>query len=36
MAVTQGAPALAEPVVPVRRAWIGLLFAANLGLVRAG
>jgi MFS family permease len=32
MAVTQGAPALAEPVVPVRRLWIGLLFAANLGL----
>jgi MFS family permease len=28
----QGIPALAEPVVPVRRAWIGLLFAANLGL----
>jgi MFS family permease len=24
--------ALAEPVVPVRRSWIGLLFAANLGL----
>lgn len=32
MAVTQGPPALAEPVVPVRRLWIGLLFAANLGL----
>jgi MFS family permease len=32
MAVTQGTPALAEPVVPVRRLWIGLLFAANLGL----
>lgn len=33
MSVTQGAPAaLAEPVVPVRRSWIGLLFAANLGL----
>jgi MFS family permease len=33
MAVAHGAPAaLAEPVVPVRRAWIGLLFAANLGL----
>ena len=31
MAVTRTA-ALAEPVVPVRRAWIGLLFAANLGL----
>jgi MFS family permease len=26
------AVALAEPVVPVRRSWIGLLFAANLGL----
>jgi len=26
------APALADPVVPVRRSWIGLLFAANLGL----
>jgi MFS family permease len=24
--------ALAEPVIPVRRSWIGLLFAANLGL----
>src|SRR3954447_9339080 len=24
--------ALAEPVVPVRRPWIALLFAANLGL----
>jgi MFS family permease len=24
--------ALAEPVTPVRRSWIGLLFAANLGL----
>lgn len=33
MRVTQGAPAaLAEPVVPVRRSWIGLIFAANLGL----
>src|SRR3954447_13152875 len=33
MAVVHGAPAaLAEPVVPVRRSWIGLLFAANLGL----
>jgi MFS family permease len=33
MAVAHGAPAaLAEPVVPVRRSWIGLLFAANLGL----
>ncbi|WP_433376893.1 MFS transporter [Actinoplanes sp. CA-142083] len=32
MTVTHGAPALAEPVVPVRRLWIGLLFAANLGL----
>jgi MFS family permease len=32
MAVTHGTPALAEPVVPVRRTWIGLLFAANLGL----
>jgi MFS family permease len=32
MAITEGAPALAEPVVPVRRLWIGLLFAANLGL----
>ena len=31
MAVTRTA-ALAEPVVPVRRGWIGLLFAANLGL----
>src|SRR3954469_21389148 len=31
MAVTRTA-ALAEPVVPVRRPWIGLLFAANLGL----
>ena len=31
MAVTRTA-ALAEPVAPVRRAWIGLLFAANLGL----
>ncbi|GLY97687.1 MFS transporter [Actinoplanes sp. NBRC 103695] len=27
--------ALAEPVVPVRRSWIGLLFAANLGLFTA-
>src|SRR4051794_10656627 len=33
MAVVHGAPAaLAEPVVPVRRTWVGLLFAANLGL----
>jgi MFS family permease len=35
MAITRGAQdtsALAEPVVPVRRSWIGLLFAANLGL----
>src|ERR1700760_1061774 len=33
MAVVHGAPAaLAEPTVPVRRSWIGLLFAANLGL----
>jgi MFS family permease len=32
MAVAHGVPALAEPVVPVRRSWIGLLFAANLGL----
>jgi MFS family permease len=33
MSVTQGAPAaLAEPVEPVRRSWIGLIFAANLGL----
>jgi MFS family permease len=33
MSVTQGAPAaLAEPVAPVRRTWVGLLFAANLGL----
>ena len=33
MAVAHGTPAaLAEPVVPVRRSWIGLLFAANLGL----
>ncbi|MEU7908169.1 MFS transporter [Actinoplanes sp. NPDC049118] len=33
MSVTQGTPAaLAEPVVPVRRSWVGLLFAANLGL----
>jgi MFS family permease len=33
MAVADVAPqALAEPVVPVRRSWIGLLFAANLGL----
>jgi MFS family permease len=32
MAVADGVPALAEPVVPVRRSWIGLLFAANLGL----
>ncbi|MEV7625609.1 MFS transporter [Actinoplanes sp. NPDC089786] len=27
--------ALAEPVVPVRRTWVGLLFAANLGLFTA-
>lgn len=33
MSVTQGQPAaLAEPTVPVRRSWIGLLFSANLGL----
>src|SRR4051812_12451808 len=33
MAVVHGAPAaLAEPVVPVRRSWVALLFAANLGL----
>lgn len=33
MAVAPGAPAaLAEPVSEVRRSWIGLLFAANLGL----
>jgi MFS family permease len=32
MAVAPEVPALAEPVVPVRRSWIGLLFAANLGL----
>ena len=33
MAVAPGAPAaLAEPVCEVRRSWIGLLFAANLGL----
>jgi MFS family permease len=33
MAVVHGAPAaFAEPVVPVRRSWVGLLFAANLGL----
>ncbi len=32
MAVAHGVPALAEPVVPVRRSWIGLLFASNLGL----
>ncbi len=32
MAVAHGVPALAEPVEPVRRSWIGLLFAANLGL----
>ncbi|GID98040.1 MFS transporter [Amorphoplanes digitatis] len=33
MSVTQGTPAaLAEPTVPVRRSWVGLLFAANLGL----
>jgi MFS family permease len=33
MAVVHGAPAaLAEPVIPVRRSWVGLLFAANLGL----
>ena len=33
MSVTEGAPAaFAEPAEPVRRSWIGLLFAANLGL----
>nr|WP_296067713.1 MFS transporter [uncultured Actinoplanes sp.] len=32
MAVAHRVPALAEPVEPVRRSWIGLLFAANLGL----
>jgi MFS family permease len=33
LSITQRAPAaLAEPVRPVRRSWIGLLFAANLGL----
>jgi MFS family permease len=32
MAVAHGVPALAEPVEPVRRPWIALLFAANLGL----
>ena len=33
MAVSHGTPAaLAEPVAEVRRSWIGLLFAANLGL----
>jgi MFS family permease len=33
MAVVHGAPAaFAEPVIPVRRPWVGLLFAANLGL----
>jgi MFS family permease len=32
MAVAHQVPALAEPVEPVRRSWIGLLFAANLGL----
>jgi MFS family permease len=34
VSVTEGASAaaLAEPVVPVRRSWVGLLFAANLGL----
>jgi MFS family permease len=33
MAVARDAPAaLAEPVTDVRRSWIGLLFAANLGL----
>jgi MFS family permease len=33
MAVAHGTPAaIAEPVVPVHRSWIGLLFAANLGL----
>ncbi|WP_433302251.1 MFS transporter [Actinoplanes sp. CA-030573] len=32
MAITHNPAALAEPVVPVRRSWIGLLFAANLGL----
>ncbi|MGK5684818.1 MFS transporter [Actinoplanes sp. URMC 104] len=32
MAVASGVPVLAAPVEPVRRSWIGLLFAANLGL----
>ncbi|GAA0476788.1 MFS transporter [Paractinoplanes deccanensis] len=32
MAVVQGSTALAEPTEPVNRSWIGLLFAANLGL----
>ncbi len=32
MAVAHGVPVLAAPVEPVRRSWIGLLFAANLGL----
>src|SRR5438094_402597 len=32
MTVARGVPVLTEPVVPVRRSWIGLLFAANLGL----
>jgi MFS family permease len=32
MTVGAETQALAEPVVPVRRSWIGLLFAANLGL----
>ena len=32
MVIAHAVPALAEPVVPVRRSWIGLLFAANLGL----
>ncbi|MCY1141958.1 MFS transporter [Actinoplanes sp. Pm04-4] len=32
MAVAHGVPVLATPVEPVRRSWIGLLFAANLGL----
>ncbi|MBU2670602.1 MFS transporter [Actinoplanes bogorensis] len=32
MAVAHGVPVLTAPVDPVRRSWIGLLFAANLGL----
>ncbi|MBL7256315.1 MFS transporter [Paractinoplanes lichenicola] len=32
MAVAHGVSVLATPVEPVRRSWIGLLFAANLGL----